>query len=65
MPIAYYYQLTFLIDIVMNHQIHQHVLLYMQLHKGYVKMSLILQLFMQETDDLIAKIKETLTQKNV
>jgi hypothetical protein len=32
----------------------------MQLHKGYVKMSLILQLFMQETDDLIAKIKETL-----
>lgn len=33
--------------------------------KGYEKMSLILQFLMQETDELIEKIKETLEKKNV
>ena len=37
----------------------------MQLCKGFVKMLLIFQLFMQETDDLIVKIKVALAQKNV
>ena len=50
---------------ILNHQICCSVLLYMQLCKGFVKMSLIFQLFMQETDDLIVKIKVALAQKNV
>ena len=37
----------------------------MQLRKACPEMAFILQLFMQETDELIAAIKETLTQKNV
>jgi hypothetical protein len=52
-----------LIDRV-NHLICSYTLMYYATMQGW-KTTLILQLFMQETDELIAAIKETLTQKNV